>query len=57
MKLTNFNLWGKLNNHLHLMPHVCVRRFDMMGIVQKKLETKQGLITVLVKLALTESAP
>ena len=44
MKLTNFNLWGKLNNHLHLMPHVCVRRFDMMGTVGNFLETKQGLI-------------
>ena len=43
MKLTNFNLWGKLNNHLHLMPHVCVRRFDMIGTVGKFLETKQGL--------------
>ena len=25
------------------MPHVCIRRFDVIGTVEKNLATKQGL--------------
>ena len=30
------------------MPHICVRRFDVTGIVEIFLGTKQGLISIYV---------